>query len=459
MSTRPTPALFADRILTADGWARDTRLEIAPDGHIVSLTPNSTAQAGDERFAILIPGMANAHSHAFQRAFAGLAEQRGTGGDDFWTWRERMYTAALRMTPERMSAVALHLYIELLKGGYTNINEFHYLHHGDDDAPPLTMATALIDAASESGIGFTLVPTLYQRSGFEDRPLHPAQERFALKTNEFAQLLEQLSPFLLARPANSLGYAIHSLRAVDAATIRELAAYPLLPGTAPIHIHAAEQVKEVEHCTAALGKPPIRWLVDNLGLGDRWTVIHAIHMSAEESRDLAKSRATVAICPTAEANLGDGVFPLATYLSHDGRVAIGSDAHMSVTPIDELRLLETGQRLTERRRLVSSSESDKHTGARLWGMCTGNGAHVTGQKLGTVALGQRADLIALDPADPMLANRDGDFILDSFVFAADKSAVTDVFVAGRHVVKAGHHPHAERARAGFIAAVNGLFGS
>jgi formimidoylglutamate deiminase len=232
-----------------------------------------------------------------------------------------------------------------------------------------------------------------------------------------------------------------------------------LPTPAPIHIHAAEQTKEVEDCRATLDKPPIAWLCDNVGLSERWTIIHAIHMTKDESSRLARSGATVAICPTAEANLGDGIFPLAHYLGSRGRIAIGSDAHMSVTPIDELRLLETGQRLAERRRLVASSPAAPHTGAFLWRSCAESGKRVTGQKIGSIAQGQRADIIALDPGDPILAGRDGDFILDSLIFAADKSAVTDVFVAGRHVVKAGHHPHAERARAAFISAVAGLFAS
>jgi formimidoylglutamate deiminase len=259
--------------------------------------------------------------------------------------------------------------------------------------------------------------------------------------------------------AMNMGFAIHSLRAVDAATVRELAAYPLLPAHAPIHIHAAEQTKEVEDCRAALGKPPIAWLIDNVALNDRWTIIHAIHMTKQESSNLSRTGATVAICPTAEANLGDGIFPLAHFLAAGGRIAIGSDAHMSVTPIDELRLLETGQRLAERRRLVATSERETHTGARLWRSCAESGARVTGQKIGTIAKGQRADLIALDPGDPMLSGRADDFLLDSLIFAADKNAVSDVFVAGRHVVKAGHHPHAERARAAFISAVAGLFAS
>ena len=459
MSMRPTPALFADRVLTAEGWVKDARIEIAPDGQIVAIAPGTSPRAGEERFAILIPGMTNAHSHAFQRAFAGLAEQRGTGGDDFWSWRERMYTAALRMTPERMAAIALHLSIDLLRGGYTNLVEFHYLHHGEDDAPPLAMATALINSAAEAGIGFTLMPTLYQRSGFADEPLHPAQQRFSLTTEAFTKLIEQLAPFIAGHPGMSMGFAVHSLRAVDAATIRELAAYPPLPAPSPIHVHAAEQIKEVADCRAALGKPPIAWLCDNVGLSDRWTVIHAIHMSAEETTHLASSGATVAICPTAEANLGDGIFPLAHYLEGGGRIAIGSDAHMSVTPIDELRLLETGQRLAEHRRLVASSSHEPHTGARLWRSCAESGDRVTGQNLGTIAPGQRADLVALDPGDPMLAGKEDDFILDTLIFAADRTAISDVFVGGRHVVKAGHHLHAERARAGFISAVKGLFAS
>lgn len=414
--------LLLDHALLPDGWARDVRVGIA-EGAIVSI--DADTPEGEHVAGVALPGMINAHSHAFQRAFAGLAERRSADEDSFWTWRDAMYRAAALLTPETMHAIAAQLYGEMLAAGYTHVCEFHYVHHQPDGrpyAPAAAMAQALVAAARDAGIGLTLLPVLYQTSGFERRPPREDQRRF-LNT------VEQLFEIIQTCGADRVGLALHSLRAVPPEALRE--AVDAIGPEAPIHIHIAEQVGEVEDCIAWSGRRPVEWLLDEMPVDTRWTLVHATHLTGEETDRIARSGATVALCPTTEANLGDGLFPLPRYLAQGGRIAIGSDSHISVDPLEELRWLDYGQRLTTLRRSLSATPERPHPGAELWRRALGGGSAAAGRKVG-IAAGAPADLVIVDPDHPALLAEAGDSLLDTLVFhGGAKAAIRRVMAQGR----------------------------
>ncbi len=391
----------------------------------------------------VLPGMANLHSHAFQRAMAGLTEVRGAPNDDFWSWRELMYRFLERLTPERAQAITTHLYIDMLKHGYTAVGEFHYVHDGAGD-----MLLRHLAAAQESGIAITLLPSLYRWSNFGRKPLQARQARFASDPAFVLRLLEStrahLSPDVVA------GVAPHSLRAVDPVSLKEL--IDSLEKDCPIHIHAAEQTKEVDDCLATLGKRPVEWLIENAGVNERWCLVHATHMTLEETRALAKSGATAGLCPTTEGNLGDGIFALLPYRNEGGRYGIGGDSHVSRDPAEELRLLEYAQRLSARRRNLVAGGRSQAVGTTLW-LEAAAGGRALGRRMGAIAPGQRADLVVLDPAQPDLAGRSGDAIANALIFSGATNLVRDVMVAGRWVVKENRHAHEDAARRAYIGAV------
>jgi formimidoylglutamate deiminase len=413
-------------------------------GDIVHVEENG---AGGEALAgPVLPGMANLHSHAFQRAMAGLAEVRGAQDDDFWSWRSLMYRFVERLDPEQAQAIALQLYIEMLKQGYTAVAEFHYVHR------PADMLMRHVAAARDSGIAITLVPSVYLWAGFGRRPLEPRQKRFACGVDEALACLERLRPSLDAELR--LGVSPHSLRAVDAVSLKEL--IHSLPGGLPIHIHAAEQAREVEACTAARGKRPVEWLLANFELDGRWCLVHATHLSPEETTALAASGAVAGLCPSTEANLGDGVFPLLAYRAAGGRYGIGGDSHVSRNPAEELRLLEYGQRLITRKRNLVVSETSHSVGTTLWREAAAGGAQALGRRMGALAPGMRADLVVLDAEHVDLAGRGGDAIANALVFGGAADLVRDVMVAGRWVVREKCHPAEERAASGYKQAVRAL---
>lgn len=432
--------LFAEHALLADGWARHVLIEVDDAGFIAAVSPDSGAGDAQRLAGPALPGMPNLHSHAFQRAMAGLAEIGSERPDSFWSWRERMYGLVDTLTPEQVATIAQALYVEMLKGGYTQVSEFHYLHHdpaGRAYADPAEMAWAISAAAERSGIGLTLLPVLYAHGGFGGQPPNAGQRRFIHDAPGFLRLLERLTPRLSNHPTQALGLAFHSLRAVTPEQIREvLAADP----AGLRHIHVAEQQREVEDSVAHSGCRPVRWLLDNVAVDARWCLIHATHLDAGEVRDLATSRAVAGLCPTTEANLGDGLFPAVDYATRGGRLGIGSDSHVSLDVVEELRLLEYGQRMVRQRRNCLQNGDTRQVGDWLYRHALTGGAQASGQPIGAIAPGMRADLVILDGDDPYLATASDETRLGRWLFGGSKQQIRDVMVAGRWVVEARRHP-------------------
>jgi formimidoylglutamate deiminase len=433
---------FAAHALLEGGARSGVRITVV-DGVIVTVE-EATLQAGDTSLnGLVLPGMANVHSHAFQRAMAGLAEWDAGGSDNFWSWREAMYRFAERLSPETQLAVARFLFIEMLKAGYTSVGEFHYLHNqpgGAAYAPAGAMAEAIAMAAAESGIALTMMPTLYVTGGTDGRALSARQKRFGKTVDELLALRESLRG---KAGVTQLGLALHSLRAVPPALMKEAIAG--VDSASPIHIHAAEQPGEIDESITAFGKRPVEFLLDTFAIDRRWCFVHATHMNEAETRALAQSGAVAGLCPTTEANLGDGIFPLPGFLEAGGRIAIGGDSHIGVDPAEEIKALEYSQRLLHRRRNVAASSAVPHTAARLWREAARHGAAVLGLKAGAIEVGMRADLVVIDTNHVSLAARSGAQLLDSYVFAGGRSAVRDVMVGGRWVVEGGRHAGEDKA--------------
>ncbi len=379
-----------------------------------------------------VPGIANLHSHAFQRAMAGLAEHQTHPEDSFWTWREIMYRFAARMTPESTYAVAAQLYAEMLEAGYTHVCEFHYVHHRPDGRPyedPAAMSRALMAAARDTGIRMTLLPVLYMTGGFDGRALSARQQRFGHDVDGFLRLLATLRP--LQDESLRVGCAFHSLRAVPEAAMRQVLA--ALPAEAPVHIHIAEQVGEVQDCLALRNARPVEWLLREFPVDRRWTLVHATHLTGEETRGVAASGATVAICPTTEANLGDGLFPLRDYLQAGGRWGIGSDSHVSVSPVEELRWLEYGQRLVTRHRNIAVLPGSPRVGRTLLAGVLDSAGDATG------LAPDPQDAVWLDADAPVLAGATPEDLVDRWLFAGNRRLVRSVRVSGRDRVVDGRH--------------------
>ena len=436
-------ALWAPRAWLHGRWHDDVRLDIAPDGrwaHIAPGTARAAARDAQVLNGAVLPGLVNAHSHAFQRAFAGLAERRDSAHDDFWSWRDRMYGVALTITPERLRDVATRLYDELLRGGYTQVCEFHYLHHAPDGsrhADPLTMIRALIDAAHAAGIGLTVLPVLYERAGFATPTLRDDQRRFAASAADVLALRDGVRA-LDAANVNA-GVAIHSLRAATPDALADLV-QACAHDSGPIHIHVAEQTAEVNDCIEATGLRPIEWLADHTTLDGRWQLVHATHATPDEIGAVAASGAGVVLCPSTEANLGDGLPDLPRWLATHTPLAIGSDSHVTRDWREELRLLEYGQRLALRRRNVGAAPEAKApaTAARLFERVLAGGAAAAGFKHWGLQPGARADLLVIDAHDPTLAEADADHLLDALVFSSPTRPFAQVMVGGRWVTAAAN---------------------
>lgn len=434
-------ALYATTALTASGWLRDVRLSLDA-GRIVGLEAGARPLPGDECHQLLLPGMPNVHSHAFQRGMAGLTEVRGSMPDSFWTWRDAMYRYALAITPDQLQAVATHLYVEMLEAGFTRVGEFHYLHHDPVGRPYgdiAEMAGRIAAAASQSGIGLTLLPVFYAHADFGGAPPTDGQRRFVNGLDPFGRLIEGCRRHLSGLDFAVLGLAPHSLRAVTPA---ELTALQAMATDAPIHIHAAEQVKEVEDCLAWAGRRPVEWLLERAPLDRRWCLIHATHMTREETRQLAASGAVAGLCPVTEANLGDGIFNGPSFAAAGGRLGIGSDSNILVAITDELRQLETSQRLRDRARNVLAAAGGS-TSRTLYERAVTGGAQALGAGEAGIRVGARADLVTLDLTEPSFAGRREDTILDTWIFAGCR-AIDCVWVGGRKLVEGGRH----RARDG-----------
>jgi formimidoylglutamate deiminase len=435
--------LFAKSALLPTGWAEDVRLTIDPGGNLTSVEPGGAPGDAERLAGPVLPAMPNLHSHAFQRAMAGLTERASPTGDDFWSWREAMYRFLAVLEPEDVNAIAAQLYLDMLKAGYTGVAEFHYLHHGRDGRPyadRAAMSKAVIAAAQDAGIAITLLPALFQTSGFGGAAPTEGQRRFVNTAESLFAIVEEATHRHAGKPDVHVGLAHHSLRAVPPDTLSAAtAALRALDPAAPIHIHVAEQSREVEQCLAWSGARPVQWLLDHAPVDASWCLVHATHMDADETRRLAACGAIAGLCPTTEANLGDGFFPLLPYLEAQGRWGIGSDSHVSVSPIEELRWLEYGQRLRERRRALAPAGKPESTGLALWQAAVAGGAQALGRRAGALAPGYRADLVVLDPDAPSLYRRERGALVDSLIFASETAVVRDVMVGGRWAVRERHH--------------------
>ena len=451
---------YAEHALLPSGWARNVRIEVDARGDIASVRADAPCGEAERLAGPLLPGMANLHSHAFQRAMAGLAEVRGSADDDFWSWRELMYKFVARLTPAQAAAIARFVYVEMLKSGYTAVAEFHYVHnnaHGKPYASPAEMSLAHVASARETGIAMTMLPVLYTYGNFGGAPLAERQQRFRSQPADILGIVATVRAAAPGDPDVRAGVAPHSVRAVDLDGLQDLlAGLSALESLAPIHIHAAEQTREVDDSIAFCGKRPVEWLLEHLPVDDRWCLVHATHLVDSEMRALAQSGAVAGLCPTTEANLGDGIFPLPGYRSAGGRFGIGSDSQVSRSPFEELRLLEYVQRLVLRRRNVTVGEASASVGTTLWLEAAAGGAQAMGRAMGKIAPGNRADFVVLDAKRPDLAGRSGDAIANAAVFSGSENLVRDVMVGGRWQVRNGRHDLEAKATSDYIDAVKTL---
>ena len=448
--------LFAPSARLPEGWADDVLIDVDDASGLISAVTPRANRVGAERLAgPVIPAIPNLHSHAFQRGMAGLGEKRTAKGDDFWSWREVMYRFLDRVTPQDAEAIAAQLYVEMAEAGYGRVAEFHYLHNDPDGRPyadPLEMARAHVRAAKTAGIALTLVPVLYSHSTFGGREPTHGQRRFIQSADQYLRMLEAL-----AREAGEggfdLGVSVHSLRAVTPEQVGEvLAATPM---GRPIHIHVAEQTKEVDDCLAWSGARPVQWLLDNVGLDDRWRLVHATHMTETEARAAAGTGAVAVLCPTTEGNLGDGFFQADAWSGAGGVIGIGTDSHVTIDPREELRWYEYGRRLSRRQRGLAAMPDQPHPGAALWLAAASADARGGGAQTGQIAPGWRADFLALDAAHPNLAGRQGDVLFDSLVFVSGPGAspIAETWIGGRRVTQAGRHPLREQTQRAYAETV------
>lgn len=422
--------IFARNARLPSGWARDVLLCWDSHGVLRDVGTGVTAPKGVEQHQIIVPGMANLHSHAFQRAMAGLTEVRGPGEDSFWTWRNWMYRFVRNIRPEDLQAIAAFAYMEMLKCGFTSVGEFHYLHHQPDGTEydnPAEMSERILAAADIAGITPTLLPVFYAHSDFGGKAPVKAQSPFLHDVDGFIALVDGLRA---RHPDAIIGYAPHSLRAVTEDELRALLA--ALPH-GPVHIHAAEQMAEVKACETHYGTPPVRTLLERFSIDDRWCIVHATHMDGDETRDLAQSGAVAGLCPITEANLGDGLFPAMEYLHADGRIGIGSDSCVRIDLADELRTLEYGQRLTRQKRTLLAAP-EQSVGSNLFARALTGGAQALGQQSGALAVGNQASFMALDADHPDLQARSPEHWIDGWIFAARDNPVQHVWSHGTQVI-------------------------
>ncbi|NNM62871.1 MAG: formimidoylglutamate deiminase [Steroidobacteraceae bacterium] len=446
--------------LLPGGWARDVVASVSDAG---LLTEVRVEDGGADALPVggyVIPGMPNAHSHAFQRALAGRTEFRGRSRDSFWTWRQAMYRLANRVDAPGLRIIATQLFIEMLKAGYTSVAEFHYLHRtgsadpaaGDTSSFDPRLWDAVLDAARDVGIGLTFLPTLYQYADFGAAPLRPEQRRFQLRTEEFLEAVGQrvAAERHSGHPGMRIGAAFHSLRAVPLDVLREASTQLRhLDAAMPIHIHVAEQILEVRGCVGATGTRPIELLLNSAVLNEHWCLVHCTHASPIELTRIAATGAAVCVSISTEANLGDGFFDAPRFWGAGGRLCIGSDSQSTVDPAEELRWLEYQQRLRRRRRVILADEGEPHAGTNLWRTAALAGARALGQPIGQIAVGSRADWLVLDPQHPTLAGATPESALDHVLFAGARAAIRDCCVAGRWVIKQGAHPREQLASAQF----------
>lgn len=444
--------LFFDHAFLPDGWASNVRMTIA-NGVISQVVADAARDGSAHVKGIALPGLPNLHCHAFQRGVAGLAEQRGPADDSFWTWRDVMYRFLGRLMPEDVEAIAAYAYVEMLERGFTAVGEFHYIHHNVDGSPYddlAEVASRIVAAASDAGIGLTMLPAFYAYGGFGGAAAVPGQRRFLNDPERFLKLVERTRAVAARLPSTVVGIAPHSLRAVTPGTLAEV-----LKGvsTGPIHIHVAEQVKEVNDCLAWSGARPVAWLLDHMPVDARWCLIHATHMTEDETRRVAASKAVAGLCPITEASLGDGIFNGPEFLAAGGRLGVGSDSNIEIDAAGELRLLEYSQRLGRRGRNVMTMVAGESTGRRLFSSALAGGAQALGRPIGTLAVGQRADIVTLDAEHTSFSTVSRDHWLDSWIFVPGRPAVATVFAGGTRVVDNGRHLRRDAIEARYRATV------
>jgi formimidoylglutamate deiminase len=439
-----TRTFFFDSALLPDGWRRNVRVEVSA-GVIDRVSVDASVDPRDRREALVVPGLPNVHSHAFQRAIAGLAERLGPHGtDDFWSWREVMYRFLGELEADDIEAIAAYAYADMLEAGFTSVGEFHYLHRTSTGAlydDPAELSFRHLAAAETTGIGLTLLPVFYESSNFGGVPPTSGQRRFITDLDTFGHIVQRVRKAVADSPGRRVGIAPHSLRAV---TFEHLTQLLDRYQDGPIHIHAAEQLREVEDCRSFCGLRPVEWLLRNARLDSRWCVVHATHLTPQEIVGLARSAAVAGLCPLTEANLGDGIFPSIPFRSAAGRWGIGSDSHIQLTAAGELRQLEYSQRLHSRTRNALATLDRPSTAGSLYEAALSGGAQALAQRVGAIAPGYRADFLVLDDMHPDLAGRTGDTVLDTWVFAGDRHLIRAVIAGGQTVVEASRHRHRER---------------
>ncbi len=457
----PEHLLWAPQAWVNGGWQQQVLLGVSASGHWSHITPGVATAPPAARILAgpVLPGLVNAHSHAFQRAFAGLSERRASDADDFWSWRDRMYGVALRITPAQMRAVAAQLYLELLRGGYTQVCEFHYLHHDIDGSPyadPITMCRAVAEAAQHTGIGLTLLPVLYERAGFSQPGLRDDQRRFRSSPMLVDALANSVQT--MALPRTTTGVAVHSLRAASGASIRQLQRLRDAHD-GPIHIHVAEQTQEVDDCVASTGARPIAWLCQEFAPDRRWQLVHATHATRGEIDTVARSGAGIVICPSTEGNLGDGWTDLPHWLACGVPMAIGSDSHVTRNWPEELRWLEYGQRLQLHQRNVAAAPAHGQPGtaARLFNAALEAGGRAAGLNTWGLVAGARADALVLDSAAGALLGLPDSHALDALVFAGGEPVFHEVMVAGEVVLRGAQHVRQAQINDNFCAAMRDLW--
>jgi formimidoylglutamate deiminase len=451
-------SVFARNALLPDGWRQDVRLTWDEAGDLTEVAAGASLLPGEVAQEYILPGMINLHSHSFQRALGGLTEKAGPGQDSFWTWRDLMYRFAANITPEHMEAIAAQLFSECLRYGFTAVCEFHYVHRDKDGAfyaNPAETAQRVAAAARHAGIGLTMLPVLYSYANFGEAPLKPEQKRFRTDAQQILMLIDALEGGGAGRDGQfEVGVAPHSLRAASIEQIEEVLA--VLPAERPVHVHIAEQRKEVDDCVTWSGRRPVELLNDRIALDARWCLIHATHLTTHEVNLIAASGAVAGLCPSTEANLGDGLFRLGEFLAAGGRFGIGTDSHISHSAVEELRWLEYGQRLASQRRNIAVSDSQRKVGDFLWQQALAGGAQASGRRVGALAVGKRADLIVLDSTHPNLYELALDDVLGSFIFCGNDNLVNDVLVGGQWVVRDQRHIGQEAIGRRFCQALSEL---
>lgn len=455
--TRPAKPTVASTLackyaLLPEGWASDVCISIDKQGDIVEVEANCRPLPSNALAGYLLPGIPNLHSHAHQRAIVGLTEKPGTNADSFWTWRNLMYRCLEHLTPDHMLSIASMAYLEMLKSGYTSVAEFQYVHHDHhgsayDNVAEMSLQT--IRAANDTGIAITILPVLYCYSGFGDQPPLPEQRRFICNIDQFADIFQNLSTAICNDRNASIGIAPHSLRAVNFIDLRNTLVNCATTAARPIHIHIAEQLAEVNACMHQFGLAPISWLRENFDLDTNWCLVHATHASLVEIESIAKCGAVVGLCPTTEANLGDGIPDLASLIEHNGRIGIGSDSQCTIDPVEEMRWLEYGQRLKRLTRNVFATEPSKSTGREVFDRVTMGGAQACGRQSGRIAQGYRADFLVVDTNHPRLFGRIADDFLDSWIFSTSANLVRHVFVGGKQIIRDYRHPGETKINARF----------